>query len=441
MGSSARRAAVLFVGLFAVYNSNMRPVASGDSFGAALLPFSVVLDGSITLDRFAPWLREHKELAGYSTTERGGHVYSSYPIGGALLVSPLYLPARVMGFDRMDPSSVVLLARVAEKLVASGVASVSAVLLFLLLRSVTNEAWACALAWVFGLCTSAFSISAQAMWQQTTDQLAIIAALLLSARWLEHRAWGWAAGCGLVVGVAVWIRPTNELLCVALIVALYRARASLRDYAAVAAPVAVATATLVAYNLRISGDPQGFYLASVLDGNIFNGLAGIQFSPARGLLIYTPVLVLALRRPRGEHAVLWTACAAFSLLHVLLIAKWRYWWGGYSWGPRLLSEAVPPLFVMLAMRPVPKRLFWALASWGLMMQAVGVYFYPKGHWDNEPASVDKASYRAWDWSDNPVARSLRGGFVWEGYAAASALIQGGPSAAAAELQRSGLNPY
>jgi len=43
-----------FTLLSVVYHSNLRPIASGDSLQASLIPFSIILDGSITLDRFGP---------------------------------------------------------------------------------------------------------------------------------------------------------------------------------------------------------------------------------------------------------------------------------------------------------------------------------------------------------------------------------------------------
>ena len=53
---AARRYILLFAVLTIIYHSNLRPVASGDSLPAALIPFSLWLDGSIALNRFGPWM-------------------------------------------------------------------------------------------------------------------------------------------------------------------------------------------------------------------------------------------------------------------------------------------------------------------------------------------------------------------------------------------------
>jgi hypothetical protein len=49
----------LFVCSFAVYNANFQRIASGDTVAASLLPFSLLLDGSVAADRFYPYVAEH----------------------------------------------------------------------------------------------------------------------------------------------------------------------------------------------------------------------------------------------------------------------------------------------------------------------------------------------------------------------------------------------
>ena len=53
--------------------------------------------------------------------------------------------------------------------------------------------------------------------------------------------------------------------------------------------------------------------------------------------------------------------------------------------------------------------FAVLALYSVFVQGVGVFFYPKGHWDSTPTSVDNAPDRLWEWQDNPIVRTVRGG--------------------------------
>src|ERR1700674_4279934 len=94
---------LLFVLLSVVYHSNLRPVASGDSLPASLIPFSILLDGSITLDRFGPYVSEHIWYSAAVLRKTGRHWYSVYPIVGPALVTPLYLPIALVPWVRKQP--------------------------------------------------------------------------------------------------------------------------------------------------------------------------------------------------------------------------------------------------------------------------------------------------------------------------------------------------
>ena len=148
----------------------------------------------------------------------------------------------------------------------------------------------------------------------------------------------------------------------------------------------------------------------------------------------------------GRRAV----CAAsgiFAVLQIAVIAKWPIWWGGYCWGPRLLTEIVPGLIVLMAIGTpalhgrAPKTVLILAALYCVFIQALGVYCYPKGHWDHVPTSVNVRPDRLWDWRDNPIVRTARGGVVWEPYGVVATGLSKGVPAAAEKLKEYGINPY
>jgi hypothetical protein len=172
-------------------------------------------------------------------------------------------------------------------------------------------------------------------------------------------------------------------------------------------------------------------------GTCLGGLLGILLSPGRGLLIYTPIALFAIaaflpraRETQQKHRLLVVAAGTFSLLHIAVIASWPVWWGGYCWGPRLLTEILAPLMILIAVGlPAlrPKGVRWAfasLAAYSVLIQALGVFYYPKGRWDHLPVSVDAAPARLWNWADNPVIRTARAGIAWEPYSIIAALTTG-----------------
>ena len=352
-----------------------------------------------------------------------------------------------------------MFARIAEKFVATAVAALSAVLLLLLLKRITTRPWAWCLTLVYALATETWSISSQALWQHGPGELAIVGCFYGLERWTEDRAHnGWLWLCGACVAAAFIIRPTNLPLLPAVLVGLWFVKAPLsqrlRAWARTLAIPLAAGLLLASYNLYVFQHISGGYAVAVIQGSILPGLAGLFVSPGRGLLIYTPVALFALaaflpRAPaaRRQHSPLMITAVAFIILESLVISRSIIWWGGYCWGPRLLTELIPPLMVLMAIgvqaidRPWPRRAFAVLAVYSILIQAVGVFFYPNGHWDAIPQPVDAANGRLWNWRDNPIARTVRGGLYWQPYAILGAAITGGIPAARLRMRELNVNPY
>ena len=448
---------LLFVFLSAVYHSNLRPIASGDSLSASLIPFCILLDGSITLDRFAPYINEHVWYRSAVLRQTGGHWYSIYPITGPALATPLYLPVVfVPWIAKQPPGTMIAIARVVEKVTSVAFAAGAAIALLFLLRRLTSERWAWILTLVFALGTGSWSTSSQAMWQHTFGQLAIIGCLYAIERWSASASelrWYWIAGA--FAGLALAIRPTNLALLPALALALWFQAARPMQYLRVFALPALSAVVITAYNFAVFRQLTGGY-SGRLGRRFLEGLPGILLSPGRGLLIYTPIVIFACavffpraRQSRHQHLPVVIAAGVFCVLHIGIIAAWPNWWGGYCWGPRLLTEVYAPVIVLIA-AGLPaisgKAWQWAFAVtavYCVFIQALGVYCYPKGHWDHLPVSVDGLAHyeRLWNWADNPIVRTARGGIAWEPYAIVAAAATGGLPAAAKKIQQLGINEY
>jgi hypothetical protein len=386
----------------------------------------------------------------------GSHWYSVYPIAGPVLATPFYLPiALVPWMGRQSPATLISIARVAEKVVAVALAAGAAIALLFLLRRLTSDRAAWVLTLVFALGTGNWSTSSQALWQHTFGQLAIIGCLYalerLSAANADSR-WFWILG--VFAAFAVAIRGTNLVLLPTLALVLWLRPARPMEYLRVFTPPLLAVLLTVAYNFAVFQSFAGGYPTNPLKGGVFQGLLGILLSPGRGLLIYTPIALFGLaafapqaRESRENHRLVVIAASIFSLLHVTFIASWPLWWGGYCWGPRLLTEILAPVMVLIAIA-LPaisskglKSTFAATAVYGVLIQALGVYCYPKGQWDRLPISVNEAPARLWNWADNPIRRTGQGGLAWEAYAIIAAAATGGWPAAAKKLQELGINPY
>lgn len=103
-------------------------------------------------------------------------------------------------------------------------------------------------------------------------------------------------------------------------------------------------------------------------------------SPYRGLLLYSPVLVLGLYglglllRKQGLRREALLLCSAL-LIVLMLYSSWEDWAGGLAYGPRFLSLGLPsltiPLAPLLAQRRWPLAPFLALFTASCFIEGVG----------------------------------------------------------------------
>ncbi len=124
------------------------------------------------------------------------------------------------------------------------------------------------------------------------------------------------------------------------------------------------------------------------------------------------------------------------------------WWGGHCWGPRLLTEMTPFLILLMVpamdgvmASPGLRALFACLLLYSVSIQFVGAFFYPRGSWEDLPVDADFVPRRFWDWADNPVRRSLQGGFVVAPYAVLFEAVRHGKTAAIRKVQDAGYKGF
>ncbi len=412
---TSRPALKLFLGALLLYNVNFRPIPSGDTLPAALLPLQLVLHGRANFDNCQPLLKQNYGGDAYFLYAKGAHYYSSYPVAQPLLLTPLYLPlALAPGARRWTSGTEVLAARILEKLMASAIASASVACLFLLLRRLSSERRALLLAAVYAFATNTWSTSSEALWQHGASQLTIVMSLLCLARFLEDQSrWRAAAGAGLFAALSVAMRPTDILFYAASLAVLsWRVRRPwlLAWYAAFGILIG---GSLALYNVRMFGNLRGAY-RQPFDGNVWSGLAGLTVSPSHGLFVYSPVLLFALagayfcwRQGSGPGFVLWPIALLFSASEVGLCARWPIWWGGDCYGPRLLVDMLPCLILLVAAAlgwivryQVLRGAFAVTVVFSVGVQLVGAFCFPRGFQKPE---------RLWDWAHCPIVENARQG--------------------------------
>ncbi len=434
-----RRYGGVFFAAFFLYNLNLRPIPAGDTSPAALLPFTIVGSHTLTFDRFAHWYIDSQHMNPAWFTRLGdSHYYSSFPIALPLVLTPLYAPFLVfLNIEQMPVDRVVLIARVMEKLSASLIAAVSVAVFLVLAEKLTSRRTALLLTAVYAFGSPTWSTSSQALWQHGASELLTIAGLLclVQAEGTSQRKM--AAQAGLWAGLSVAIRLSNAMFLAIVAVYVLRSRWSAALKVVFAGCAAVPVGMLLVYNFTIFGSAGGSYPTGwLLHGNLLAGLAGLLVSPSRGLLVFCPVFLFSavgvylwLRGWRTPHTEIYPICLLVAAAQMLLIARSRLWYGGFSYGPRLLADVMPCLVILLipAMRLIEESRAWKLAfagalAWSILVQGIGAFCYPNGHWDALPQSVDARQERLWDWRDNQIWRTARAGPVLLPYRLAARLV-------------------
>jgi hypothetical protein len=392
-----------------VYLANGVTIAAVDTIPARYLPLAILEEETFRLDGF-PFLYVGQPLPNYLDYKLG-HYVSAYPVGAALAAVPFYIPAVLRGESRGSS----LFERL-EKVSGASIVAASVAILYLLLRLFVDRYAALVLTVVYAFGTSSLSVTSQGLWQHGTAQLALVTAFYLIVLG-EQRPFA-AAMSGFPLAYAVVCRPTNLLMV--LPVFLYVLWRHPRQAFWLFLSALPAASFQLWYNITYFGDPLhrqfSRWGSGVWTTPLGTGLEGLLASPGRGLFFYSPVLLfgawgLASAWRRGGDGLL-RAIGVGVALTTLLTAKWFMWWGGGTYGPRLLADLSPGL--VLGAAPVIGRvrsnrslraLFVATALWSVLAHWIGA-FYDDGSWNGRPISIDHSPERLWSVTDNPLIEDL-----------------------------------
>lgn len=410
-----------------VYNANLRSISAGDTYPARYLPFAIWRYHTVLLDPIATITAQGRKIAGaqgrtdsafWIVRGRGDHAISLYPVVVPVLLAPLYLPAVIyLDAQSWDPLRLDRIARIMEKLTASLMAATSAALLYLLLRRRAEPRFALLLTLAFAFGTNTWVIGSQALWQHGLAELLIVAALLLLTGPCTARA---ALAAGFLCGLIACNRPPDFIVAAAL--GIYGLWWAGRQAPALVAAAALPVGLVLAYNLGIAGNVAGAYglagKASFFQHDLLSGLAGLLFSPTRGLFVFSPFLLFlpfCLRQVLRDRSArgLTVAVGIAVILQLLLYAK-TDWRQGVSWGPRWLTDVLPMLIWMLppvvsALPNVGRAVFVSACGAAMAIQAVGAFWYT-GASDAAILAIARGPDKmraAWDVRNTPFVTELR----------------------------------
>jgi hypothetical protein len=373
----------IFWGCLLVYHVNGRPHAGFDTVGAPYTAWAMVRHGSLDLHNY----RELERFVGPTIfAQPDGRWVSFRPPGVALAVVPFVAPLAAF---REEPVGITAMHHLGKLAAAAHVAG-AAVLFFLMCRRlVPAAAWPATI--LFALGTSLYSVASQASWQHGPTTFWLTLALYLLTDFTKELGVKRGLFVGLALGMAVLTRPPAAFFLAATGGAFLCQR-RWRGALGLALGAAPLLAAYCAFNFHYFGDPfRGGYARDnwEMPTPLWLGAGGLLVAPSRGVLVYSPALLLlpwGLRRlfakdewSRADNRLMLLSWLGASAATLLLFAKWYDWRGGWCYGPRFLCETMPVCCLLFAYAYAGLSVRWlrgvaaALVALSVYVHAVGIF--------------------------------------------------------------------
>jgi MFS family permease len=422
--ASATRAALwLFLGLLLIYNANGREVGTYDSQPTKFTIRELAVASTLTLDRLVAEQPVFAERAGFAV-DRRGHYRSAYSMVPVILAAgPAILLQRIGLIDFDAP----LAPNLAAAVTASVLTAAAVTLVFLSLSRIVRPAVALWTAIGLGLGTNYWTLVSKTLWQHESVAFGVALAL-----WAWLRPASVLTGSRLVIGalglgIAGAARPQVVPL-VAVMVGWLVARIGWRRVLWPAAVLAGIGVAAIAVNLHWFGHPlgalprlqEGHPEIHLMPGSVSTtpwiGAGGLLFSPSRGLLVFSPIVItavvgLASRSGGREYRLPGLMAAAAG--QFLAYSLFSVWWAGHTYGPRYLLDLLVPLTPLAAVGVEQvARAVWSkaamalLLAWSIAVAGVGAFVYPHEQWNSNPSEIDRDHARLWDVADSQIVRAF-----------------------------------
>ncbi len=414
MQNEIRQFVYIFLGFFVLYFSlfllvyktglNKQTFQSEDFISTTTLPFSLIKQQDFDLNEYYETLvinYPHPDnffLTPYYLKQVGSKFYSFFPTMTSILILPLYvLPALTSNYDQSIEALGIMSRLGGAYLTALSVA----VMWFVIKKGIKDNKKAILLLIIYALGTNSLSTSAQGLWQHSSSQLLNASGLLMIVSNLFGPA-------GFLFGLATIARPTNLLSLVFFGFYIIFTTKSIKKTLIYAFAAAVPLIWEISLDTYLFGSifNTGYGDHNRWTANIVEGFLGIWFSPSKGILFTSPVLIFVFYTfykvsKNFKTDKLLTTVSIIIILHTIILGKWYNWFGGYSWGTRMASDVLP--YMVFALIPFVnselfgkksiRYAFYIATGYSILYHLSGLVFFD-GVWH----TIYDGKDRYWLWS-------------------------------------------
>jgi len=338
-----------------------------DGIGYYLYLPALLLDHDVTMERTADrsFAGRIDPVYGVRPVPPRQRLLDRYPVGVAIMALPFFAVANLAAFvlgDEMDGFS-------SPYQVMAALAGLTYALLGLYLLGSFLRRWFRVDVVLITLAATTFGTNLfhyatyDATFSHAFSFFLVALSLVLGARLGDRPGWLLALAMGATLGLITIARPTNVVIVSFLALvgvsslddARSRVAAFWRRRRLVVLGLAAFLVMLVPQLVYWHAITGRFLVYSYGEDDRLDllrpHLVQVLFSVRKGLLFWSPLLVLALvgvvvMRRRARE--LFLATVVFLVVDAWVIASWRIWWYGDSFGQRPFVEALPVLAIGLA---------------------------------------------------------------------------------------------
>jgi len=334
-----------------------------------------------------------------------GHIYYYFPLGTPLFAMPAVGVANLLGYDMADAAQ----EAATQNFISAVLVGLSFYVIYRICRCFLPAGAALFITATTFLGSALISTMATALWSIDFAVLFVALSLLvLSKQATGERRPSHPYLLGFFLFGAYLCRPSTFLFVALVLGYLLLVDRKMFWRTAVSAFVLLAGFLIfirLGYGSWLPPYYNDFGRLAVERRPLYEAYFGNLVSPSRGLLIYSPIFLLALAGAvyyfqRLKRRPLYWLMLVWFFLHLLLVARATRWWGGASFGPRILAEMLPGLVLLMAMvgqvflergsrgRPGSSRrpqtavigLYGALALWAVFLNSYQGLFNQYSAW-------------------------------------------------------------
>jgi len=366
---------LLFVFSYFIYTLHDNFYATTDSLPNNYTAVNLVYNHKLNLNNIIEEVDKHG-LIGVTSNNNQGDYFSKTPLLNGIFAAPFYLISdKLNGIDTFHSELLFNdYYQITGKHYASFITSITVSLVFIMLLIFFKNylsSLICTLIYAFS--TFSYGTVSQGNWEHAPSFLLYAISFITLYYYLKTKKTSLLVFSTVVISISYFIRPLNVVFYVALVITLIFGKKYKHTlYSILTFVICFSTYTVFS---NIIGIPNG-YKNEIIDSlthiNVVYSakvLIDLLFSPNYGLFFFYPIFIFSLigiimflinfrNTKLSEEKLLLT----YSLLVITAIFSldtiWWAWPGGYSWGPRLLSEATIPmtLFINYFLTKIKKNL-------------------------------------------------------------------------------------